>query len=343
MGEDKTRFNIRLRTRRELLWTATATIGLGLAGAHDGAGGQGNTVLKVSTFPGVTNVPIFAAQHKGFFAKNGLTIDLVYTPNSRVQRDGLANGEYQIIQTAADNCVAMVELDKTDAIIVAGGDNGFNHIIVQPEINQLSDLRDKTVVVDAPNTAFALLLYKALKDSGLNKGDYKVNSVGGTGERLAAMTDDTTNVAAIMGLPFIFSATAAGLKDMGSAYRSVGAYQSDSAVVMRQWATANRDSLVRYIKAVVEGRRWLLDPANKAEATQLLADKAKVPLDMAGKSYAMLSAPDGGYAKDAKFDMEGFRNVLKLRAEIEGQWRGNPPLTEKYIDLSYYDQAIAGL
>lgn len=152
MGEDKTRFNIRLRTRRELLWTATATIGLGLAGAHDGAGGQGNTVLKVSTFPGVTNVPIFAAQHKGFFAKNGLTIDLVYTPNSRVQRDGLANGEYQIIQTAADNCVAMVELDKTDAIIVAGGDNGFNHIIVQPEINQLSDLRDKTVVVDAPNT-----------------------------------------------------------------------------------------------------------------------------------------------------------------------------------------------
>jgi ABC-type nitrate/sulfonate/bicarbonate transport system substrate-binding protein len=343
MGEDKTRFNIRLRTRRELLWTATATIGLGLAGAHDGAGGQGNTVLKVSTFPGVTNVPIFAAQHKGFFAKNGLTIDLVYTPNSRVQRDGLANGEYQIIQTAADNCVAMVELDKTDAIIVVGGDNGFNHIIVQPEINQLSDLRDKTVVVDAPNTAFALLLYKALKDSGLNKGDYKVNSVGGTGERLAAMTGNKTNVAAIMGLPFIFSATAAGLKDMGSAYRSVGAYQSDSAVVMRQWATANRDSLVRYIKAVVEGRRWLLDPANKAEATQSLADKAKVPLDMAGKSYAMLSAPDGGYAKDAKFDMEGFRNVLKLRAEIEGQWRGNPPLTEKYIDPSYYDQAIAGL
>jgi ABC-type nitrate/sulfonate/bicarbonate transport system substrate-binding protein len=343
MREAKTRFDIRLKTRRELLWAATASIGVGLAGARNRAGAQSNTVLKVSTFPGVTNVPIFAAEHKGFFAKNRLTIDLVYTPNSRVQRDGLAKGDYQVIQTAADNCVAMVELDKTDAIIVAGGDNGFNHIIVQPEINRLSDLRDKTVVVDAPNTAFALLLYKALKDSGLNKGDYKVNSVGGTGERLAAMTGDKTNVAAIMGLPFIFSATAVGLKDLGSAYRSVGAYQSDSAVVMHEWAAANRDSLVRYIKAVVEGRRWLLDPANKAEATQLLADNAKVPLDMAAKSYAMLSAPDGGYAKDAKFDLQGFENVLKLRAEIEGQWGGNPPPPEKYIDLSYYDQAIAGL
>ncbi|HEX8828382.1 MAG TPA: hypothetical protein VF778_09735, partial [Xanthobacteraceae bacterium] len=73
MGEAKTRFNIRLSTRRELLWTATATIGLGLAGARDRAGAQGNAVLKVSTFPGVTNIPIFAAEHKGFFAKNGLT------------------------------------------------------------------------------------------------------------------------------------------------------------------------------------------------------------------------------------------------------------------------------
>jgi ABC-type nitrate/sulfonate/bicarbonate transport system substrate-binding protein len=337
------RTRIGLRTRRELLWGAAASIGVSLAGARNRAGAQSNTVLRVSTFPGVTNVPIYAAERQGFFVKNGLTIDLVYTPNSRVQRDGLAKGEYQIIQTAADNCVAMVELDKADAIIVAGGDNGFNHIIVQPEINQLSDLRGKTVVVDAPNTAFALLLYKALKDSGLNKGDYKVNSVGGTGQRLAAMTGDKTNVAAIMGLPFIFSATAAGLKDMGSAYRLVGAYQSDSAVVMREWATGNRDTLVRYIKAVVEGRRWLLDPANKAEAIQLLADEAKVPLDMAAKSYAMLSEPDDGYAKDAKFDLQGFKNVLKLRAEIEGQWGGNPPPSEKYIDLSYYDQAIAGL
>jgi len=332
-----------LKTRRELLWAAAASGGLTFASARSRAGAQSNTVLRVSTFPGVTNVPIFAAEHKGFFVKNGLTIDLVYTPNSRVQRDGLAKGEYQIIQTAADNCVAMAEVDKADAIIVTGGDNGFNHIIVQPEINQLSDLRGKNVVVDAPNTAFALLLYKALKDSGLNKGDYKVNSVGGTGERLAAMTGDKTNVAAIMGLPFIFSATAAGLKDMGSAYRSVGAYQSDTAVVMRDWATGHRDTLVRYLKAVVEGRRWLLDPANKAEAIELISDKAKVPLDMAAKSYALLTEPDGGYAKDAKFDLQGFKNVLKLRAEIEGQWGGNPPSPEKYIDLSYYDQAIAGL
>jgi hypothetical protein len=33
--------------------------------------------------------------------------------------------------------------------------------------------------------------------------------------------------------------------------------------------------------------------------------------------------------------MPGFHNVLKLRAEIEGQWDGKPP-PDRYIDLSYY-------
>jgi ABC-type nitrate/sulfonate/bicarbonate transport system substrate-binding protein len=304
---------------------------------------QALTSIKVMTFPGMTNFSIFAAQHKGLFAKHGLAVDLLYTVNSMMQRDGLAKGDYQIIQTAADNAIAMVELAKKDAVIATGGDSGFNHLIVQPEIGTLADLRGKTVVVDAPNTAFALLLYKALKIGGLNKGDYQVNSVGGTGQRLDAMKNDKANAAGIMGLPFLFQATAGGLKDMGASTKLIGAYQSDCAVVMRDWAAANSDTLVRYIKAMVEGRRWALDPSNKTEALQLLVDRLKLSDDFAARSYAIVTDPVDGMAKDARFDMEGFKNVLRLRAEIEGQWGSQPPAPEKYLDLSYYDKALAAI
>ena len=333
-----------LPSRRRFLATSGAALALGAADHGRNLHAQGVPTVKVMTFPGLTNLPIFAGQHKNLFAKHGIAIELLYTPNSRTQREGLAKGDHQIIQTAADNPVAMVETAKSDAVIVTGGDNGFNRIIVQPEINSLRDLRGKTVVVDAPNTAFAFLLYKALKDSGLNKGDYNVNSVGGTDQRMEAMTKDKANAAAgIMGLPFIFRATAAGLKDLGPAYQTIGAYQSDCAAVMRDWAKANSDTLIRYIRAIVEGRRWVLDPANKAEATQLIVDQLKLTPDIAARSYAIVTDPTTGMAKDAKFDMVGFQNVLKLRAEIEGQWGGNPPPPDKYIDLSYYDKALAGL
>jgi hypothetical protein len=38
--------------------------------------------------------------------------------------------------------------------------------------------------------------------------------------------------------------------------------------------------------------------------------------------------------------MEGVKNVLKLRAQYEG---GTPADPEKYLDLSYYQKARAGL
>ncbi len=305
---------------------------------------QGATPLKVVSFRGLSNLPIYAAQSQGLFAKYKLAVELAYTPNSQAQRDGLAKGETQIIHTAADNAVAMVELAHQDAVIVAGGDNGFNRIFAQPDIKSLSDLRGKTVVVDAPNTAFALLLYKALQEAGLKKGDYKIHAVGGTPQRIKAMLTDKANAAAgVINPPLSFKAAADGLKDMGSATKGVGAYQSGCIVVMRPWAKANSDVLVRYLKAIVEGYRWLLNPADKSAVTALMKDQLKLSDDYAAKTYAIVTDPAEGFAKDGKFDMEGFKNVLKLRAEIEGQWGGKPPTPDKYIDLSYDNKAIAGL
>ena len=329
-------------TRRRVVIGGGAALAVAMTGAASGAATQGAAALKVMVFPGMTNFPIYVAQKNGLFAKYGLAIELLAAPNSSVQRDGLAKGELQLIHTAADNPIAMVELAKSDAVIVMGGDHGFNDIIVQPEIKSLSDVRGKTVVVDAPNTAFALLLYKALKNAGLNKGDYQVKSVGGTDQRMEAMKDKA-NVAGIMGLPFVFRAVAAGLKDMGSATSFIGPYQSDCIAVMRDWAKANSDTLVRYIKTMVEARRWIFDQANKTQAVEVLVDRLKLNPDIAAQSLAAVTNPTTGMAKDAKFDMEGFKNVLKLRAEIEGQWGGNPPAPDKYLDLSYYDKALASL
>jgi ABC-type nitrate/sulfonate/bicarbonate transport system substrate-binding protein len=319
-----------------------ALAGAAMLATMDSAPAQ--TQLKVMVFPGLSNFSIFAAQHKNLFARHGLAIELLNTPNSDVLREGLAKGDHQIAHAAVDNAVAMAELAKADIAIVTGGDNGFNRIFAQPEIGSYADLRGKTVVVDAPNTAFALLLYKVLKDAGLAKGDYTVRPVGGTPARLEAMTKDKANAAAgVLNPPFSFRAAQAGLKDMGAAAKAVGAYQADGAFVMRAWANANSDTLVRYIRAYVEGRRWALDPANKAEAIQLLADRLKLPPEVAAQSYALAAESADSIAKDAKFDMEGFKNVLQLRAEIEGQWGGNPPPVEKYVDLSYYQKALAGL
>ena len=49
----------------------------------------------------------------------------------------------------------------------------------------------------------------------------------------------------------------------------------------------------------------------------------------------------GALSKDLQFDVEAFKNFLKLRAEVEGSWGGKPPAAEKFYDLSYYRKALA--
>src|SRR6202158_5910264 len=135
-----------LRLTGNLIIAARA--GAPMLAAMDSA--PAHTQLKVMVFPGLSNFSIFAAQHNNLFAKHGLAVELLNTPNSDALRDGLARGDHQIAHAAVDNAVAMAELAKADIAIVTGGDNGFNRIFVQPEIGSYAELRGKTVVVDAP-------------------------------------------------------------------------------------------------------------------------------------------------------------------------------------------------
>jgi ABC-type nitrate/sulfonate/bicarbonate transport system substrate-binding protein len=299
------------------------------------------TNLTIMVFQGMQNLPQLAAKSQGFFAKRGLNVDLRIAPDSDELREGLAHGRYQIVHAGVDNAVAMAEVAKVDVAIVMGGDNGFNRLIVQPDIKSYADLRGKTVIVDAPDTAFAFLMYEMLRKNGLNKGDYQIRPVGASFRRYEAMLKDKSAAAAMLNMPFTLRAAAEGLGDLGSAVEALGPYQGTGAFVLRSWAAGNSDVLVRYLQAYIEGLRWGVDPKNRMEATKLYVDALKLNEKMAGRTLEIAAHPTDGLSRDARFDLEGFRNVLGLRATVMKQ--GTPPAPEKYLDGSYYAKALAGL
>ena len=109
---------------------------------------------------------------------------------------------------------------------------------------------------------------------------------------------------------------------------------------MRGWATEHRADLVPFLAACIEAQRWLMNPANKERVLEMLTGQSKLAPEVAAATYEALMTRPGGYEKDAELDGKGFSNVLKLRAEVEGQWNGRPPGVEKYYDSSYYQAAL---
>jgi ABC-type nitrate/sulfonate/bicarbonate transport system substrate-binding protein len=293
--------------------------------------------LTVIVFPGVQNLPMFAAQAKGFYASRSLDVDIRFTPDSAELRNGVAEGRYQIAHSAVDNAFALKDDANVDIAVVGGGDNSFNHLIVQPEITSLADIRGRTVGVDAVNTAYAFQLYEILRQSGIDKGDYAVRALGGTRIRLDSMTKDKAIAAAVMNPPFSIQGLRAGLKDFGGVATALGAYQGTAVFILRPWGTANADTLIKYLEAYIEGLRWAFDSKNKPDAVALLARRLNIPEDVAALSY---DSTRDDFDRDGAISMDGVKNVLKLRAEFAG---GKPAAPETYLDLSYYRRAAAGL
>ena len=158
------------------------------------------------------------------------------------------------MHSAVDNALAMIEVAKQDVVIVAGGDSGMNEFFVQAEIKSFADLRGRTLVVDAPDTAYALQAKKILLQHGLKEGvDYTVKPVGAGVFRFKAMAESKDNAAAILNLPFTVQAEQLGLRSLGRTVDMLGPYQAGGAFVMRAWARANGATLERYIAAYPGG------------------------------------------------------------------------------------------
>src|ERR1700730_11478293 len=267
-----------------LLCAAAAALGaFSMSGSP--VGGAEATRIRVNTFPNAKALPVYVGQTKGLFARHGVTVELENTESSQSQRDGLVAGRFQIAHSALDNAVAMIEVAKQDVVIVSGGDSGMNEFFVQLDIASFADLKGRTIVVDAPDTAYALQAKKLLLQHGLKEGaDYRVKEVGAVVFRYKAMIEDKANAGGILNLPYTVEAAERGLKSLGGMVDLLGPYQAAGAFVMRSWARDNGGALERYLAAYVESVRFILDRRNRAEAVDLLIDKLKLDRKIAERT-----------------------------------------------------------
>jgi NitT/TauT family transport system substrate-binding protein len=282
------------------------------------------------------------AAKQGYFAKYGVDVDTENKKNSDELRADLAAGKGDLAYLAVDNAVAMVELAKVDVVILMGGEGSQNELMVQPDIKSAQDLRGKTLIVDAPNTAYALQMKKILLLSGLQPGkDYEIKPFGATPQRLVALREHKEYAGSMLGPPTSLVAKHEGFASVGSVQKLIGPYQAAGFFTLRDWAKGHRDAVVAFLAACIEAQRWLLAPANKQQVIDLLISDYHLTPEIAAESYETSMTQPGGYSKDAQFDPDGFRNVLKLRADVEGSWGGHPPSPDKYYDSTYYGAALA--
>ena len=306
---------------------------------------QTPTALRVITFDGGWNLPLWAAQRQGFFEAQGLNVQLSYTPTSVFLVTAVLEGRADIAFAGFDNVVAYQEgqgeakiPDNPDLFAFIGGDGGFLAIVAAPAVKRFEDLKGKTLSVDAMTTGFAFVARELVASNALAEADVNFVRAGGTANRyreLIAGKHDAT----LLRTPFELLAQNRGFNLLASA-DALGAYQGTVGVARRSWAREHDAAVVGFIRAYFAATQWLYDRANReiVEAI-LIANVRDMTPALAKQSYDLLLADKGGLSRDLAPDLVGMRTVLRLRSKF-----GSPrkSLTDplKYVDLSYYEKAL---
>jgi ABC-type nitrate/sulfonate/bicarbonate transport system substrate-binding protein len=306
-----------------------------------------NARVTLIVFPGGFNWPVWVAQERGMFARQGIGVEVVTTPGSVFQWTSLANRDSQIAITLMDNVVAYREgqgeatVVVSDAIAVMGLDNrAMPALVTAPGITRYADLAGKTLAVDAVKTGNALVLIGMLERGGLRAGDYRLERAGGVQQRFEAMQRGEY-AGALFNSPFEGLLSALGFNILDSAESVLPHFQGHVIAVRKGWAEANRDVLVGFLDAIVESLAWLYDAGNREQALAIyernLPDSAPGAAQVA---YDVLFDAVTGFPRNGELDGDGVREVLALRARY-GEPRKALSDASAYCDPEFLEEALA--
>jgi len=304
-----------------------------------------STPVSVIAFDGGWNVPLWAAQRQGFFAANGIALQLAYTPNSVFLVDSLLDGRNDIGFALIDNLVAYREgqgetspTGKPDLVAFMGADGGFLSVVAAPAVKTFADLKGKAVSVDAMTTGAAFVLRELLARNGVAESEVTYERAGATANRYRDLVGGKHG-ATLLRTPFELLAQSRGFNILATA-EMLGPYQGTAGIVRRDWARDHDSALVAFLRAYRAGLEFVYDPANRGIVEALLvANIRDMTPTLAHQSYDLLLVKKGGLTRDLALDPAGIGTVLALRSKY-----GTPrkALTDAapYVDSTYLRKAF---
>lgn len=305
----------------------------------------GLTKVRVGHVPVTIYAPLFVATAKGYFAEEGIEIELL----------PVEGGSENVVQVSAGN------FDVAGGGIGAGMLNavarGIEFEIVAPlhterppltspfvvskarfdsgELTQMSDMQGKKVSTNAKGAATEYWLWKALQQGGLDFPEVEVLGVGF--RDVAPALENGALDGAILGEPLATLAEDQGLVARLS-QDFIDGFTSTVIYFNKEWSTANPELAQGFVKAFIRGARdlngdlWYSD-----ENLAIIEQYTKVPADVVKRANRSYHDPNGVVPVADLMELQRF-----FRAQGELSYEEDIDLAQ-FINNSYAENAVQEL
>jgi NitT/TauT family transport system substrate-binding protein len=212
--------------------------------------------------------PLFVAQEKGFFEKNGLKVEIQKIESGSDRRSALAANRIQGMASTVDAVViAVANGIPITQVLALDMSNGGDGLVAKREFNSLKDLLGKSIALDTSGVASYFWFHVLLKQEGLTIDQFNIQSMG-AGDAGAAFVAGRVD-AALTWQPWLTRASE-------TSFGKVLISSAESPGVITDSLSIRRDIIQQYpgaVQAIVNG--WIEAVAytktNPAEANGIMA------------------------------------------------------------------------
>lgn len=269
----------------------------------------------------------WVAKEAGLFARHGLDVELLFTGGGRAVTS-LLGGDTPIVTVGGPSAIT-ARLGGGDVIITAHiFDTILYSLMVTPEIRTLADLKGKKLGASRFGSATDFALRYVLKQQGFDPGkDMVIFQIGGQAETLAALRAGSIQ-GGVIASPATAEARRLGMRELINMATLGVEYPQTTIVTTERYLKTNRDTVLRFTRAYVEGMHRFLN--DREFSLKVIAKYTKI------QSRPTLEATYDDYAPYAKKiprPTEGsIRTVLEQLSATDPRARTARP--QQFIDGS---------
>ena len=282
--------------------------------------------------PSAAFYPLFATKEAGLLEKYGFDSEMVYVQGVKLVQVHVS-GQLDV-STISSIVYLQAAVGGADLIQVASSiDNQIMKLMVNPSITKPQDLRGKTLAVTGFGSLTDLLVRPALKNWGLEpQKDVKLIQIGRMPDIATAIAQKTVD-GGMISFPTSMHAEKLHLRTLLDFAESGFEIPASTVVVSRRYANANREVVLRFLKAYIEGTKRLL--TDRELGIRALRRYGGVSdRDMLATTHDLFASR---YIKKIpRINFKGVENSLSLIAEGNPKAKGRK--AEEFMDPSYMDE-----
>ena len=315
----------------------------------DGSSSSGSDAAElekvvVTEFRGVTWAPMYLAYELGYYADEGLDVELLRIDDGPNCFKSMHTGQSQFCILSQEVSLKAQEQNQRSSVVTTMLDTRYYAFVATSEIEKVEDLKGKTIFASTPGSAPYTFCVAILEEAGLEIGKDVTLVTLNKGAVVAALEKNEIQAAFINADNYTEADNVEGIHYLvdtrnpedAAKYLRSESFPAEVILCTEKFKNENPETVQAFVNATCKGLDWLQNHTSE-EAAEVLADLFS---GMSQEALAeKLEIMRGAFSKNGYVTEEGQNAVVdfSLRSGIIT----NAISYEDMVDMSFVENAIA--